>query len=397
MSLKDQCKVLFFAGRVGKEMLLERFLPSLSSADFNKVPSSDEIISPKWLTSVLCPDHPGARVVDVKLERSTSGTSQRRALRVTYNDVGHALGLPTELFTKSSEEFASRMLLGLTGIVDGESIFYREIRPRLDLRSPHAYYACSDPGSYRSIVILNDLEAEGFTFPDPEGHRVNRADADCMIEQMAIYHSAFWDSSELERGAVSRLRTSHRFQVDLNEKVGFEKRCLVGIERARTVIPSEIYARKKEIWPAYMRSLELNVRGPMTLLHQDPHVGNWMRDQEGKMGLYDWQCVARGGWALDVAYALVCALETEDRREWERGLIELYLERLRERGAPSVPSFERAWLAYRQQPFHALAFGLFTIGRGILQARMQSDEYCLQSIQRCAQMLADLNSLDALV
>jgi len=48
------------------------------------------------------------------------------------------------------------------------------------------------------------------------------------------------------------------------------------------------------------------------------------------------------------------------------------------------------------EPFHALAFGLFTIGRGFLQAKMQSDEYCLQSIKRCTQMMADLNSLDSL-
>ncbi len=395
--MKDSCKVLFFAGRVGQEMLLERFAPSLCAADFDKVPSPAEILSPKWLTAVLCGEHPGARVVEVKLERATSGTSQRRALRVTYNDVGHALGLPTALFTKSSEAFASRMLLGLTGIVDGESIFYRKIRPRLNLRSPHAYYARSDPGSYRSVVILNDLEAEGYSFPDPEGHRVNRTDAECMIEQMAIYHSAFWDSPELEEGEISGLRTSHRFQVDLNEKVGFEKRCRVGMERARAVVPAAIYSRRREIWPAYMRSLECNVQGPMTLLHQDPHVGNWMRDREGKMGLYDWQCVAKGGWALDVAYALVCALETGDRRAWERGLIERYLAHLRAQGARPVPSLEQAWLAYRQQPFHALAFGLFTIGRGILQARMQSEAYCLQSIQRCARMIADLNSLDSLV
>lgn len=81
-------------------------------------------------------------------------------------------------------------------------------------------------------------------------------------------------------------------------------------------MPSELIDRDAEVWPAVMRSLALNVAGPRTPLHQDVHPGNWLKDPSGRMGLYDWQCVGVGGWALDYSYALA-GLETANRRESE--------------------------------------------------------------------------------
>lgn len=63
-----------------------------------------------------------------------------------------------------------------------------------------------------------------------------------------------------------------------------------------------------------MRSLELNVSGPRTLLHCDVHIGNWYSVEESGMGLVDWQCMATGEWALDFVYILMSALTVEDRR-----------------------------------------------------------------------------------
>ena len=34
-----------------------------------------------------------------------------------------------------------------------------------------------------------------------------------------------------------------------------------------------------------MRALHLNSSGTPTLLHQDVHQGNWLRDPDGRMGL----------------------------------------------------------------------------------------------------------------
>jgi hypothetical protein len=353
------------------------------------------MLTPEWLTAVLCRDVPGGRVLDVRVGRGDNGTSARRAVTVTYNAAGEAAGLPTALFTKSTATLASRILLGLTDIVEGEAVFYNGIRPELALRSPRSFYAGFDPRSRRSLLILEDLSVEGWSFPNPLSNAVTRADAEDMVEQMAIYHAALWDSPRFATDLVA-LRPALAWQENLNRKVGFGKRTLTGLDRARDIVPPELYARRTEVYPAFMQSLSLQRQAPATLLHQDVHLGNWLRDPNGRMGLYDWQCVARGHWALDYSYALAGALSTDDRRSWEKDLLSLYLEKLAEHGVARPPSYEEGWLAYRQQPMHALAFGLFTLGGSRFEPELQPRDYTLSAIKRISQHVVDLESLDAI-
>lgn len=144
-----------------------------------------------------------------------------------------------------------------------------------------------------------------------------------------------------------------------------------------------------------MSSLEINVSGPMTLQHQDLHLGNWYITEDDRMGLFDWQCMAVGNWAKDVAYTIAAALTVEDRRAYERDLVTHYVESLHRHGVTSL-DFDKAWLAYRRQTLHALLFWLYTIGYGPLQPKMQPDDICLANIERMAQAVVDLDSLAAL-
>jgi hypothetical protein len=240
---------------------------------------------------------------------------------------------------------------------------------------------------------MDDLSADGWTFPDPMRDTVSRRDAEDMVDQMAYYHAAFWDDPRLTR-ELARLPTTEVFQQRLNA-VGLEKRARVGIERARSVTPHAVYRRKDELLPAVMRSLRLNSSGTPTVLHQDVHQGNWLRDPDGRMGLYDWQAVAKGEWALDFSYAMAVNLPIEDRRTWERELLERYLARLAEEGVSRPPTFENAWLRYRQQPFHVVVFALLTIGAGRLQPDMQPKDYMLRCWERIATFVDDHDSLDS--
>lgn len=142
-----------------------------------------------------------------------------------------------------------------------------------------------------------------------------------------------------------------------------------------------------------MRSMEINVAATPTLLHQDTHLANWYALPDGSMGIADWQCVARGQWALDVAYALAIGLTTEDRRDWERDLIRVYLDRLTEK-VSEPPSFEEAWLAYRQQMFHGICFWLAPFGIG--EGGPVAPDVSLSNIRRAAQAIDDLDSFAAL-
>jgi aminoglycoside phosphotransferase (APT) family kinase protein len=142
--------------------------------------------------------------------------------------------------------------------------------------------------------------------------------------------------------------------------------------------------------------LQINIAGPQTLLHGDVHPGNWYVTGDNRMGLYDWQCAARGGGARDVAYALSTHLTVEDRRAWERDLLARYCDRLAAAGC-RVPNFEAALLAYRQQMLHAMFMWLVTIGRYSLQPEMQPKDVTLESVRRTCQAAEDLDSLDAII
>lgn len=395
MGLVDQLKAVGLVARVSSHIAREKIRRPGAPADPSHVPCSADALTPEWLTAVLCRDVPGAEVLDVTVFGGSDGTSSRRSLSVAYNEAGTSAGLPQALFTKSTATLGSRILLGLTEIVDGEAQFYTDARPTLDLRSPQAFYAAYDPRSYRSMVLLEDLGVRGWTFPDPLRNRVSRSDAEDMVSEMAAYHGALWESPRFS-GDLRRIKGAYDWQLNLNRKIGFDKRTMVGLRRAADVVPEELLARSREIYPKFMRSLALHERAPKTLLHQDVHLGNWLRDADGRMGLYDWQCVATGHWALDYSYALACGLDSDERRSWEKELLELYLDRLKAAGVADPPSFDEAWLAYRQQPLHALIFGLFTLGGSRFEPELQPRDYTLFAIERIARHVVDLGTLDAL-
>lgn len=384
------------AGRYGAHVLAERVRPPKVSGPPD-VPSSAEALTVEYLDAVLCADHPEARVEGFELGAPNDGTTSRRTMTVRYNDVGLAAGLPTALFTKSSPGFTSRLIVGLLGALDSETTFYNTIRPSLDIEAAHGYHAVFDRASARSMLILEDVgTTRGARFGNPVTMKVDRAMAESMVCQMAAYHGAFWGGKGLDAPEFGWMPTSLAWQQRANAGANFRGRSMVGIRRSADFVPDTLLERRREIYPAFMRSLELNVRGPVTLLHSDVHLGNWYATEDGRMGQYDWQVLVKGQWALDFAYAITSALSVDDRRSWERELIALYLDRLAAAGVAAPPTFDEAFLAYRQQVFHALVFWLYTIGQGPLQPDMQPRDICEVNVERMAWAAVDLESLDSL-
>src|SRR5919205_890647 len=190
--MPSKAQLPLLAAKVAANVARERLTP-VRLTSLSDVPPSASALTTGWLTAALCRDAPDAAVVDFELVGGSDGTSSRRALWVSYNAAGKEAGLPTRLFTKSASSFQSRLMLVLGGVTESETIFYRDIRPELHrLRSPRSYHAAFDPKTFRSIVIMDDLTADGWTFPDPMQESISRRDAEDMVDQMAYYHAAFW-------------------------------------------------------------------------------------------------------------------------------------------------------------------------------------------------------------
>jgi thiamine kinase-like enzyme len=384
----------FLAARIGGWILWEK-LAGYRAEYISDVPQSAETMTPRWLTAVLCRGVSGAEVSSVETTGGSDGTTSRRAISLTYNAVGMAAGLPTKLFTKCTPHFRSRLQQAAIAKPPCEVGFYNEIRRELDIEATDTLFAAYEPRSGRTVMIFRDIAAEGVRFLDIFDY-VTRDMAEQIVRTMAGYHGQMWRDPRLSTGYYPWLRSVLTYQRLLNDALPYEARSYVGMERAHPHFPAELAARPNDVWLAHMRSVEIccDPGLPQTLIHWDVHIGNWYLTPAGKMGLTDWN-MNTGNWATDYSYAIVTALTSEDRAAWERDLLALYIEELKARGVIDVPSFDEAWLAYRQQMFHALFYWTFPLGIGSLQPRMQLPEISLRNVERSGQAIVELESMKA--
>ena len=156
----------------------EESMPPVATAE--DIPVSVSDVNSQWLTAVLCDRTPGARVETVDVVGGSDGSTSRRALRLTYNDVGQTAGLPTKIFGKATPTLQNRLVCGLSGAIFTERDFYLKIRPGLDIEAPVAFHAAADPDSFRSVILFADMTDTGTVFTDPF-YTIDRAKAEDMV------------------------------------------------------------------------------------------------------------------------------------------------------------------------------------------------------------------------
>ena len=377
------------AALVGWHAVAEKIWPP-SASTRDDVPISGRHVTTEWLTDVLCRETAGARVVSFHNPGGSSGTSERVALRVEYNEAGKKAGLPTELFTKATSSFAQRMLLGGAEVLEGEAIFYTELRKKSTVEAPQGYWGKVDPVTWRSIVVMEDIAVtRDATFMEPTTGFTRDQIGD-LVDGLARLHGALWDDP-----AIKRLKTPVDYLRLTSQFLDIRRRCEVGIERARAVVPPRLLGQADRLYEGTVRATRIATdQMEHTLLHGDAHAGQTYMTGTGRMGLADWQCVQRGGWAFDFAYMVNSSLEPENRRAWQAGLIEDYLAALQTHGGPVI-SYDDALLAYRQQCFWPYTAWAFTIGRAAYQPKMQPVETCLAIVRRTAAAIDDLDAFSA--
>jgi hypothetical protein len=312
------------------------------------VPREPEALTPGWLTAALCRDVPGSRVVSVRVGDGSSGTTYRRRLHIEYNDAGREAGLPGTVFTKSAPRILQRITLAITGAV--EARFYLQLRPLLSIEAPVCFHGVVDDRRMTAISVLEDLSAsKAATFLSPTT-RVDRGEAEQVIETLAAIHATL--------GAVAPpawLKTYQRHWQDAFAMVNVERYFLRAFDEGAEHFAAAVRATPGRAWRAVLASIAVHDELPATVIHNDVHLGNWYRTGDGRLGLCDWQAVVRGHWSRDLAYALSTTLTVDDRRAWERELVERYVEALVRAGGPVVAA-DDAWTLYRQQLWGALAY-----------------------------------------
>ncbi|MUL65985.1 hypothetical protein BOO86_16025 [Mycobacterium sp. CBMA 234] len=377
------------AAAVGAHMATEKLRPT-EPRTVADVPSDGVSLTTEWLTAVLCAEVPGAQVVSWHSPGGSSGTSARAALRVTYNAAGQAACLPTQLFTKSTKDFSQRLLLGAVDCVHGETYFYLDYRPKIDMEAAVGYWGGVDDASWRSMILMEDIAAtRGAKFVDAT-ERLTHEHVRDALSNLAAMHGTWWNSP-----ALNKLKTPIDHYNNVADFIDMEGRCKVGLTRARRVIPDVLHPEADRLWEGTRASLQLLTEQTPTLLHGDSHVGQTYVTGDGRMGWTDWQVIERGNWAYDVAYFLGSACDPDDRRAWERELLEHYLQRLSDAGG-DAPNFDDAWDSYRRSMFYPYSAWAMTIGRAWYQPKMQPEAVCLSILHRLSTAIVDLDSFAVL-
>ncbi|TAM65670.1 phosphotransferase [Mycobacterium sp.] len=364
-------------------------LPLPRTADVNVVPAAVGAMTARWLTHALCADVPAARVIDFAAVGPTSQTTSRATLHLQYNDAGIDAGLPNTVFAKLTATLRQRMFLGLIRCLEGEPLFYRDLRPKLSIECPYGYYGAVDRKSWRSVVLTEDIAAtRSATFLHATS-RISRADIESLVSVMAGFHGAMWESPQITR--ASWLKTPYDHFHNTSAFLNMRKRVAVGVRRTADIVPVRIRDNVNDLWQPFLASMQACSTGPATLLHGDPHVGNTYRSGMGATAFLDWQVCMKGSWAFDYAYVVSTALTVEDRRAWERDLLVYYLDALAAAGG-QPPSFDEAFRLYRQclmYPFHTWTT---VIGRSAMQPLMQEEDVCRLIIERVAHAIDDLDA-----
>ena len=354
------------------------------------VPSVDAI-SAEWLTDAVRTRHPDATVTDFRVESVSEGTHHRHriVLEVTGDD-----DAPTSLFTKSLPTLEVRMISGITGHARAEGRFFQQVRNELPIEAPQCYASWFDRDSAAALHLLEDLVAtKQATFCNFETVVTKEMATEQML-LLAQMHGRLLDDPRFQTDELGWAVPFDKWFKGGITKLGIDKYHEEAMLQAADLIPDRLMGQRPQLWDAAIASLEPHVNGPTTFLHSDVHIGNWYQTGDGHMGLCDWQCIARGHWSRDLAYAITAALRVEDRRNWDEELVRTYAEELGAVSGEPV-GFDEAWLGYRRQIPHALLMWTPTLCHSDLLPHMQSDETSLAMIERMTAAIDDVDSIGA--
>ncbi len=280
------------------------------------IPTHWSDVTPAWMTAAIAGHHPGAEVAEVKLLLDDDGTNRRARFGLTYSSGSG----PATVFAKAESDTPQiREAHARNGNMFNEPLLLNSA-VSLPLEHPLVYTALIDESALNYVIVMEDLLARG---ADPRNvlQPLTIDQAANGVRGLARLHGKYWEqvSNYPTLEWVQPFLPTQGWQAPMKE--GIRR----GLEQTKQVLPSAVTrlsaVELQSLWSRYIGSL---TRGPQTLLHGDPHIGNTYLLPNGEVGFLDWQVVRTGNWSLDVGYFIQSALSEEDRKHGEADLLEEY-------------------------------------------------------------------------
>lgn len=343
--------------------------------------TDDRTVDAARLNELLRVRYPGVDVTGVSVLGEHEGSASRLRLAISYAP-GADVGLPPTMFLKRNLarfEFPAEMY-------STEVRLYRDLLSSMPIEHPAVYAVESDGDDLRFTILMEDIGGRAGARLGIATTPATPDEVASLLATLATMHRAWWGGERLDREARwltdAVANPPMRFWREIGPRLTHRH-----LERGhRADLVDAARWPEAALWPAFDRLCERNAERPHTLLHGDVHAGNVYYVSGGDGGLLDWQLMLRGCWALDVTYILVTALDSDDRATHERALLREYLARL----GDIAPSFDDAWLRYRQNVLYGILMWLIT-PNGV-----HADEVQNVNLARCLCAGEDLQTLATL-
>lgn len=246
----------------------------------------------------------------------------------------------------------SRGTAAMLGLYTKEVRFYRDLAPRLPIRTPRTMFAeiAEDGASF--CLLFEDLG------PARGGNQIagcTLADARAVIPQAAALHAPSWHNPDILEQDWLQPDPAAAAQV----KALYPQAQAIFRERYKDSLEPHFMALCEalaEITAATDRKQER-----VSLVHGDFRLDNVLfdiRDGAEAVAVLDWQTLTIGNGLTDVGYFLGCGIGDTLRRAHERELLELYCAEMTARGVPM--GVEAIWRDYVVGALHGVSTAVFS-------------------------------------
>jgi hypothetical protein len=267
-----------------------------------------------------------------------------------------------------------------------EVSFYREVAPRLPLRTPRAYAALVDDNKADYVILMEDMR------PAEPGDQIAGCDAaraELAVREVAKLHAPLFGDPWLETLPWVTQTTAENAQMGQMIMTalwpGF-------VERFGAAMSPEGQQLGERFASAYA-GFALAYDGPRTLVHADYRLENALFGNAlggPPIAVVDWQSCLHTCPLVDVAYFLGGGLPVAERRAHERELVEIYR---REMAALGVElDRETCWREYRRAALHGVL--ITVLGSMLSSADERGDRMFVAMIERHLQHALDLHAGD---
>ena len=334
------------------------------------IPEGPSDLTPEWLSEAL-----GTTVTQVTV--TAIGTGQTgSSYRIALGDSTYVAKLGAE-----DPEVRARVAHGYRA----EVAFYERIAPTVDVPVPRCFASrISEDGSV-FVLLLEDLA------PAQQGDQIAGTTTDVVLRgatALAGLHGPRWcdptwkdldvltlplvdESSAPGMGDLARMATDV-FLTDLGDRMSAEDR------ETLDSVPAKI--------PAWL----LAAPERFSLLHGDYRLDNLMLAPDGGVTVVDWQTLAVGLPARDLAYWVTTSVEPPVRRTVEHQAITAY------HAALNVPGYDLATCEedYRLGQLHVPLIA--TLGWAFTTKTDRGGDMMLAMVRRSCAALRDLGTLEML-